>query len=50
MCIRWCIYCEKNNLDIGWVDPSAPGESLFAQQLESEEAPYLTDRKEDKKD
>ena len=43
MCIRWCIHCEKNNLDIGWVDPSAPGEPLVAQQQESEEA-YETSR------
>ena len=43
MCIRWCIYCEKNNLDIGWVDPTAPGEPLVAQQRESEEA-YETSR------
>ena len=28
MCLRWCIYCEKNNLDIGWIDPSSPGKAL----------------------
>ena len=25
MCLRWCIHCEKNNLDIGWMNPAEPG-------------------------